>query len=280
MTSIWPEEAQSIALVSFDVDPSPWLQDFIPDVAVYRILDLLDKYQVPATFFWTGQMAERNPTVVQECVRRGHEIGHHGWDHEAFTEFTFEESEILVVRGIEGIRSATDYPVFGFRSPGGTFSDYTFPLLHDIGIRYDTTLAQDEIPYWFAADADSIKHILEIPFHWGLDDAMQAGPFPPANGYSRVPGHPSYVRDVWISEFDACHKLGVIWNLAMHPTWIGRASRTQLLEDTIKHVSNTPGALFMRHGDLAKWWIDRHPAPPAGTKNPTAYPGTIGYRIS
>src|ERR1700694_1571573 len=55
---------------------------FGPNVGTPRILRLLDTYNLPATFFTPGFTAERHPDILEQLVRKGHEIGHHGYLHE------------------------------------------------------------------------------------------------------------------------------------------------------------------------------------------------------
>ncbi len=56
-----------------------------PDELTGRYLDLLDAYDVPATFFIMGDLTGERPGAVREYLRRGHQIAGHGWDHQAFT---------------------------------------------------------------------------------------------------------------------------------------------------------------------------------------------------
>lgn len=61
------------AALTFDDGPSP---DWTP-----RILEILKKHQVKATFFMVGQALEAHPEVALEVKRQGHSIGSHGWSH-------------------------------------------------------------------------------------------------------------------------------------------------------------------------------------------------------
>jgi peptidoglycan/xylan/chitin deacetylase (PgdA/CDA1 family) len=67
--------------------PSVWLtiDDGPDDHDTPRILDLLDHHRARATFFVVGERAARRPDLVQEIVRRGHQIGHHTHTHPAGT---------------------------------------------------------------------------------------------------------------------------------------------------------------------------------------------------
>jgi peptidoglycan/xylan/chitin deacetylase (PgdA/CDA1 family) len=49
--------------------------------STYRLLELLDKYMVKATFFVVGSIAEQNPHLIRTVHEEGHEISSHGYMH-------------------------------------------------------------------------------------------------------------------------------------------------------------------------------------------------------
>jgi peptidoglycan/xylan/chitin deacetylase (PgdA/CDA1 family) len=57
-----------------------------PDHMTERYLDLLDELGVPATFFLIGEQVANHPDVVRNYLRRGHQIGGHGFDHKRFNK--------------------------------------------------------------------------------------------------------------------------------------------------------------------------------------------------
>src|SRR5712664_3224327 len=61
------------AAMTFDDGPHP---ENTP-----RILDLLDAHGARATFFLQGSMVDRHPHIARQIVRRGHQIGNHGYAH-------------------------------------------------------------------------------------------------------------------------------------------------------------------------------------------------------
>lgn len=73
-----PATARRVAL-TFDDGPDHHTEDY---------LDVLDRYSVPATFFIMGDMSELRPDLVREYIRRGHQLGSHGYDHNKFTELS------------------------------------------------------------------------------------------------------------------------------------------------------------------------------------------------
>ena len=112
MTGVWPGKTQCVVMLTFDLDgvsailnrdpgaatrPSVLSRaEFGPRVGVFRILDLLAKYDIPASFFVPGYSAERHENAVRQMASRGHEVGHHGYMHEPpATLDRQEEEEIL-----------------------------------------------------------------------------------------------------------------------------------------------------------------------------------------
>jgi peptidoglycan-N-acetylglucosamine deacetylase len=61
-----------------------------PDRMTVRYLDILARLGVRATFFLVGENVARAPDLASEYLRRGHEVGGHGWSHEPFSTMTNE----------------------------------------------------------------------------------------------------------------------------------------------------------------------------------------------
>lgn len=62
-----------------------------PDELTPKLLETLDAYGVPATFFVCGARAEAHPAMMREYVRRGHQVANHGYDHAKFTKLSRRE---------------------------------------------------------------------------------------------------------------------------------------------------------------------------------------------
>ena len=91
-------------------------------VAVPLVLDLLDRLDLPATFFVPGRVAERYPQRVEEILAAGHEVGHHGYTHTSPTRSRPEQEEAELAEGPRGARPALGADVVGYRSPSWDFS--------------------------------------------------------------------------------------------------------------------------------------------------------------
>ena len=86
------------------------------------LLDILDKYNVKATFFVTGMWAKKNADVLAEISRRGHEIGSHGYTHKDLT--TLPEAEVIdeLTKTADVIEKVTGKRPTIFRAPYGAWN--------------------------------------------------------------------------------------------------------------------------------------------------------------
>jgi polysaccharide deacetylase family protein (PEP-CTERM system associated) len=108
-----------------------------------RLLALLDRRSVTATFFMLGCVAERHPRLVRECVDAGHEIASHGWDHRPVTALTREEFRSDVRRTKNLLEQLGGVEVLGYRAP--TYSIvrstmWALEVLREEGYRYDSSI--------------------------------------------------------------------------------------------------------------------------------------------
>lgn len=88
-----------------------------------KILDILERYNIKATFFMLGQNVDAHPEVVKKVFEQGHAIGLHTYTHPNFNRLNKEEirKEILVNR--DAIEKATGYRSDIIRPPYGIVND-------------------------------------------------------------------------------------------------------------------------------------------------------------
>lgn len=218
-------------------------------VGMGRILDLLDRHAIKATFFVPGLVIQQHPALMDDVLKRGHEIGHHSWSHAWILTLTPEQEREEMEKGIEIIKRVTGRAPAGYRSPAAEFSAITMTLMRDYGFGYSSNFFDDDSPYLLEVDG-KLTDIVEFPFAWVLDDA-------PFFLYSiTLPGRtmhpPSSVLEAWIDEFDTLYAEDREFVLAMHPQIIGRPSRITMLEKLIKHMLARPKVWFARCDQVAE----------------------------
>jgi peptidoglycan/xylan/chitin deacetylase (PgdA/CDA1 family) len=268
----WPDKYRCAALFTFDLDATeswrtraernpdwntPPIQTrgrYGPEVAVPRIIEMLDRYDVSCTFFIPGKVAEEYPEAVHTIHDAGHEIGLHGYTHSNPARLPPEEEEAELVRAIEVFEDMVGERPVGYRSPAGDFSNHSFDILARNGVIYDSSLKDDDIPYAL----DDEGRIVELPDTWYLDDF-------PYYGYSMYPQiayqsgiEPNHaVFDTYRREFDGLYKRGRMFNLIMHPQLV-RSGRLNLLEELVQHAVSTGDTWVTTVGDVAQYWRETH----------------------
>src|ERR1700694_2232287 len=189
----WSIVATHLVCIGFDFDavsgfisrglttPTPISRGEFGPVAVPRILDLLRRYDVPATWFIPGHTLETYPRECSRIVEAGHEIAHHGWTHMPPNDMSREQEEEGLVRGNEQIRKLTGKNARGYRSPSWDLSSNSVELLLKHQFAYESSRRGNDSSPYRARQGDVITleqptvfgpstPLIEIPVSWSLDD--------------------------------------------------------------------------------------------------------------
>src|SRR5450432_550945 len=163
----WPNGARVAVALSFDVDNAtvPLSRgDFGSEVisrgqygavdGLPRILRVLDKEDVPASFFIPAVSAALNPEMIPSILsRKRHEIGVHGWIHEHLDVLNDEaEERRLLQRSIELLTKAIGHKPAGYRAPSWAMSLYTMKQVKEAGFLYDSSLMASDDAYEVTLD--------------------------------------------------------------------------------------------------------------------------------
>jgi peptidoglycan/xylan/chitin deacetylase (PgdA/CDA1 family) len=260
----WPRGVKSAVCLTFDLDAeTAWISRdpanmgrlsvmsqgaYGPKVGVPLILDFLDRNQIKTTFFVPGWTAERWPDVVAEIHRRGHEIGHHGYLHEALEGKTRAEEEAILTGSSRILADITGSPPVGYRAPLYEITHETAGLLRQHGFIYASNLQDSLWPYRL----DGSPPLVELPVSWILDD----GPFYAfglrPNLYRQIYA-PSAVKSVWREEFHGIHEVGGLSMFILHPQYSGRPSRLQMLQELVDEMRAADGVWFTHGIELARY---------------------------
>ena len=216
-------------------------------VALQRVVNLLDRNRIPASFFIPAMSLMIAPAQVDIIKKSGrHEFAVHGWIHEMNTTLPGPIERELVKRAIDTLTSMTGSRPVGYRAPSWNFSPNTMSLVRELGFLYESSLMADDSPYELTANGEPTG-IVELPVEWILDDAPLFNP--QGNAYM----NPRDVAQVWIDEFDRAHVEGTMFLLTMHPHISGHRSRIVALERLIAHIKSKPGVWWGTHRDAAEY---------------------------
>ena len=141
---------------AFTIDLEDWyhpefVTNFVPayqrkdqvEDAVKPLLQLLDRYNVSATFFVLGQVAERHPELIEKIYNEGHEIASHGYSHKRLHELGKEKFEDDIRKSVNILESVVKEKIIGFRAPSYSIDQDTawaLDVLENLGYRYDSSV--------------------------------------------------------------------------------------------------------------------------------------------
>jgi polysaccharide deacetylase family protein (PEP-CTERM system associated) len=107
------------------------------------LLELFADAGTHGTFFVLGKVAEAHPFLAGEIAAAGHEIGTHGYSHEALEVMPHARIKEELHRSVETLRQQTSQPVLGHRAADFSISGRSLHLLEilaDEGLSYDSSI--------------------------------------------------------------------------------------------------------------------------------------------
>jgi peptidoglycan-N-acetylglucosamine deacetylase len=263
----------STVCLSFDVDAmSVWFGyerttpamlnrgEYGARVGVPRVLDLLDRHGIRATFFVPGHTVESFPHETAAILERGHEIGHHSYAHVDPSGQTADEERADMERALVVLERIGVRPL-GFRSPSLDLSEVTLELVEEHGFVYDSSLMTDDFRPFHPRIGDRVGRdsplvrgrestLWELPTCFELDDwpHFQFNFDPHRRGLAA----PSGVLEIWQGDLEwmDANVDGGVLTVCMHPQVIGRAHRIAMLDRFVEAAKGL-GVRFLPLGDVA-----------------------------
>ncbi len=262
----WPGNARVAVCISFDVDNESYLlargetspttlsaADFGAETGLPRILEMLDRHQIPATFFIPAVSALLHPEMIPAILKRGrHEIGVHGWIHEYLPALSSEaEEERLLNQAIDYLTKATGKRPVGYRAPAWAFSAHTIGLIKKAGFLYDSSLSAMDEPYELVSNGQPTG-LIELAIDWTLTET-------PYLGRGGTLPSPELLFHVYKEEFDGAYEQGTMFVLTLHPHVSGHRAPLRHLDELIGYMKSKPGVWFATGEQIARYLTEPRP---------------------
>jgi peptidoglycan/xylan/chitin deacetylase (PgdA/CDA1 family) len=218
-----------------------------------RILRILERHEVAATFPTTGMTAEWYPDSIRAIHEGGNEVASHSHTHWLMNHFDADGLRAEVERSTEALEAATGRRPTGWRSPMYSTTGALLDLLIEAGYKWDASFPNDDLPYWLDRDAG---RILALPSC--MDDSNMY--LMPVSTWATHAGgnfyaSPQHVLSSWLCEFDVLYaesaEVPRVCSITMHPRVSGRPFRSWALERFIEHAKGHDGVWFVTGSELA-----------------------------
>lgn len=242
-------------LLTFDLDGETAYEEISPGIpywvtqggygprkGVYRIMDLLDEYNIKGTFCVVGKTAERYPEAVEEIVNRGHELACHGYTHRGYNALEPDEEKRGIIKSRKTLEEFSGEKILGHRTPRWRPSEHTHKFLEELGFLWNSDYMGAENSFYNIIDGRK-SNLLEIPVAYNLDDWTF---------FYDWGASVKETVDVWTIEFDARYKDRSMYCLTNHPQVTGRPSRLLCLSEIIDYIRRLPDVEFMKTTDYVK----------------------------
>lgn len=213
-------------------------------VGVFRLLDALDRHGFKATVAANALLCRRYPSLVEDCVRRGHEIAAHGTAATQMITSRMSEAEerAVIDDALDAVEAAAGARPVGWFGQDFGESARTPGLLAEAGLSYVADWPNDDQPYPMTCG----KPLIALPNQAQWDDTQ-------AMAIRRVA--PPRWRDVVVEAFDYLHAeaspSGSVFSLGLHPWLAGQAHRIRYLDEALARIAGYDGVWRASAAEIA-----------------------------
>lgn len=212
-------------------------------VGVWRILDLLARHGVKATFGVCAVALERNPAVASAIVEAGHEVAGHGYRWEEHFTMTRDEERQRIALAVESIHRTTGVRPKGWYCRTAPSLNTRSLLVDEGGFAYDSDAYNDDIPYF--VDVGGKRHVV-VPYTGDVNDSHTWA----SNGFDS--DFVTYLKD----SFDVLHEESRRWprmmSVGLHLRMAGRPGRIKAVDEFVRYAKSRPGVWFATRLEIAE----------------------------
>jgi peptidoglycan/xylan/chitin deacetylase (PgdA/CDA1 family) len=226
-------------------------RDYASRVGVWRLMELLDKYQLRATVALNAKVCDYYPEIIEEGKKRNWEFMGHGMTNSQLLAGLPEEDERKVIQTtVATIGKAVGKAPRGWLGPALAETLRTPDLLAENGITYLCDWCNDDQPYSFRVKAG---RLISIPYANEINDI----PFYVGKGAT-----PDQFRQAIQDCFDVLYEegkvTGKVMAIALHPFLSGVPHRQKYLEMALDYVTKHDQVWFATGGEIADWYYTNY----------------------
>ncbi len=221
-------------------------------VGFWRILRLLRERNVPLTVFGCALALERHPQAAAAIAAAGYDVCCHGWRWINHYDLSEQEEREHIHRAVESLRRTVGDRPYGWYCRYGPSVNTRRLLVEEGGFLYDSDAYNDELPYWVTVAG---KTHLVVPYTLTNNDAKFG-----VSALSTGEEFFALLRDC----FDMLYREGVtqpkMMSVGLHMRLVGHPTRAAGLERFLDYVLRQRDVWICRRLDIARHWIEHHPA--------------------
>ena len=219
-------------------------------VGVWRLMDLLNRYDVPSTFFCCALALERNPEVAREVVSQGHEVCGHGYRWEEYHLMDKESERQAIARTIASLKQTTGVRPLGWFTRYAPSVNTRDLVVEEGGFVYDSGGLNDDLPYYVTAQD---RPWLVVPYSMETNDARFW-----RGGLNSVNDFYEYLKETFDCLYEEGETHPKMMSVGLHCRIAGRPARSRAVARFLEYARGHEGVWFARRLDIARWWLTHY----------------------
>ena len=252
---VWDEHSPSLATVPQLPDErlvagerdllTESFRRYAGEVGMWRLIDLIDRHEVPAMGVFSGKAAEDYPDVARAFLEGGpgREIAGHSWTQDTFTHDLDDDAMRANIRRTCGaIEAATGVRPVGWVDAGGLFVESTLRLLAEEGLLYHGAYAHSD-----TAEVVEVagRPIVQMSVPWDVNDYLQ---------YVQSYNPPSHFVEMFTRSFDVLYEQGgQILGAVAHAGIYGHAFGISAYDEVIRYAKAHDDVWITNRREIAEW---------------------------
>ena len=209
-------------------------------VGVWRIIKMLDRLQIPGTFFTSARCSEEYPGAVKEIVKSGHDLGGHAYTQDQLLAYmSLDEQEATIRKSIDLLQACGGAKVTGWASPVVAFTPETAGFLAKAGLTWTTDVTYADLPIKIRTPHGVIAGVPTTDF--SDNRVMRASP------RDFLDAHKGTFDYLVENEPMGLHVL------VLHCQFGGRPLMTAVIQELLQYLAKSPEVWLTTHAELARW---------------------------
>lgn len=244
----WGEQAWAVGPEDRDLTNEAFYE-YGSRVGVWRVMRILDKYDMTCTVNAAALALEQNPAVVEAFVKHGYDVVGHGYRWMPTYQLSEGEERENIRRTIASIERSTGQRIIGWITRPPT-NVHTLRLVAEEGLLYDSCVWNDDLPY-FRRVGD--RRILLVPYSLDQNDSrFWKGQMFTADDFCQ------YMKDAFDTLYEEGERHPQMMSVGVHCRIIGRPGRAQGLDRFLAHLRRFPGVWVAQRNEIARFWLERY----------------------
>jgi peptidoglycan/xylan/chitin deacetylase (PgdA/CDA1 family) len=227
------------------------VRDYGARIGIWRMMDVLDKYNVRATVALNADVCKFEPQIIKAGVERQWEwMGHGVSNSERLVGLREEQERALIESVVATITESTGAAPAGWLGPGLGETFNTPDLLAEAGITYVADWVADDQPFPIRVKSG---RMISVPYSQELNDIPV---------FTRKGLTPEQFYQVVCDQFDVLYEEGAtsgrVMALALHPFLSGHPFRAKWLDRALQHITTHDKVWVTTGGEIARWYYENY----------------------